>query len=241
MDALSVENLSTSYGKTVVLHGASLRIPEGQIMGLVGINGAGKTTLVKSILGLCKVDTGEIRVFGQPHGVDGARSRLSYLPEKFAPPPYCTCHDFLQLSHRLYGVDYDPRAVAAVWERLDLGSEVLRKPVKQLSKGMTQKLGLAACFLSAKPFLILDEPMTGLDPIARHHVKQMLLDAKQRGTTVLMSSHALADVEALCEGMTVIHSGRVLFHDSVTVFVQKFPQADLDDAFMTLVATTSQL
>ncbi len=235
MDALSVDNLTTSYGKRAVLHGVSLRIAAGQFVGLVGVNGAGKTTLVKSILGLCRIDDGTIHLFGQSSGDESARSRVSYLPERFAPPSYCTCRDFLRLSHRLYDVKYDAATVANILERLDLDPVVLDKPVKQLSKGMTQKLGLAACFLSRKPFLILDEPMSGLDPIARHHVKQMLLDAKQRGTTVLMSSHALADVEVLCNSMTVIHQGQVVFDDTVQAFRESFPDGDLDDSFMKLV------
>lgn len=235
MDALSVDNLTTSYGKRAVLHGVALRIAAGQFVGLVGVNGAGKTTLVKSILGLCRMDDGVIQLFGQSSRDESARSRVSYLPERFAPPSYCTCRDFLRLSHRLYGTEYDADAVANIFARLDLDRAVLNKPVKQLSKGMTQKLGLAACFLSRKPFLILDEPMSGLDPIARHHVKQMLLDAKQGGTTVLMSSHALADVDALCDSMTVIHQGKVVFDDAVAAFRQSFPGSDLDDSFMKLV------
>lgn len=238
MDALSVNALSASYDKRhSVLTDVSVSVSAGTFLGLVGINGAGKTTLIKSILGLCNGVTGDVRLFNIPSTHAEARNHVSYLPEKFSPPPYCTCADFLKLSQRLYNQPYVESEVENMTQRLNLKSGVLSTSVRKLSKGMTQKIGLAATFLSNKRFLILDEPMSGLDPVARHHVKQLLREKKDGGTTILMSSHALADVDALSDRMLVIHNGRVAFNDSMSAFREQFRQSDLDAAFMSLVGT----
>ena len=209
--ALKFEKVVKRYGKQEVLSDVSLQLEEGEYLGLVGVNGAGKTTLIKCLLDFVAVTKGNIGIFGLPHTETNARRRLAFLPEKFMPPYYLTGQDFLEYMLRLHNVPYAEKQVMAILEILDLDPSALRKPVRQFSKGMSQKLGLAACLLSGKELLILDEPMSGLDPMARARLKRYLIGLKGKGTSLFFSTHLLADVEALCDRIIILHGGRVCF------------------------------
>jgi ABC-2 type transport system ATP-binding protein len=233
--ALRFDRVSKRFGKAVALSELSLDVPPGQTFGLAGMNGAGKTTLIKCLLDFCDVDGGHIEVFGVPHRVTAARARLVFLPERFVPPYYLTGRDFLRYMLKLQDVPFDPREAQDMLGELDLDVSALTKPVRAFSKGMTQKLGLAACFLSRKDLYILDEPTSGLDPKARALLKAQLRRLRDQGRTVFLTSHSLADVEEICDRMAVVHRGELRFAGMPHELREKHGCRTLEQAFLACI------
>ncbi len=233
--AISFRGLSKNYADTPVLHALELDVPAGGTFGLVGINGAGKTTLIKCLLDLCEFDAGDILIFGLPSQDTHARARLAFLPERFVPPYYLTGEDFLRYMMKLYSCGYEPAHVRRMLAELDLAESALRKPVRTFSKGMTQKLGLAACLLSDRELLVLDEPTSGLDPKARALLKDLLQAAHAAGRTVFFTSHALADVDELCHQMAVLHEGQLRFAGTPSALRTRFDAATLEQAYLACI------
>ena len=227
-----VSALAKHYGSLAALAGVSLEIGAGESFGLVGANGAGKTSLIKCLLDLCAYDAGSIELFGIPSRLPQARSRLAYVPERFTPPHYLSCGEFLRLMLRLAGAPYEPARAAGLLEELELDPLVLERPVRQLSKGMTQKLGLAWCFLLPRDLYVLDEPMSGLDPAARVAVKSVLRRLGAEGRTLLFTSHVLTDVEELCSSIAVLEKGQLRFRGSPAALRARYGEAGLEQAFM---------
>ena len=209
--ALDIQQLAKHYGKLRVLQPLDLTIQRGECFGLVGMNGAGKTTLIKCLLDFCDIDGGAIRILGTPHTETRARRPLAFLPENFLPPHSLTGRDFVQYMLALRELPYSEDAARALCVALDLDTQALDRQARSYSKGMTQKLGLAACFLSQAQLFVLDEPMSGLDPKARALLKRKLAELKQAGKTVFFSSHVLADVEEICDRMAILHEGKLAF------------------------------
>ena len=183
----------------------------GELFALVGGNGAGKTTLIKCLLDFCESDAGGIEIFGVSHRLTASRRELAFLPERFNPPHYLTGRDFLRYMGELHRGAYDEERTRRTFERLDLAVSALGRPARTYSKGMTQKLGLAACLLSGKALYVLDEPTSGLDPKARALLKRELHALRAAGRTVFFTSHALADVQEICDRMAVLHGGTLRF------------------------------
>jgi ABC-2 type transport system ATP-binding protein len=233
--ALRFDQVVKNFGTAVALHNFSLEVAAGQTFGLVGMNGAGKTTLIKCLLDFAEADDGRIEVFGVPHRETRARRRLSFLPERFNPPYYLRGRDFLTYMLRLQDLDYEAREVERMFQALDLDPSALGKPVRAFSKGMTQKLGLAACLLSHKDLYVLDEPTSGLDPKARALLKALLKDIRSQGRTVFFTSHALADVEELCDSMAVIHRGELRFTGTPAELRSRHHSASLEEAFLACI------
>jgi ABC-2 type transport system ATP-binding protein len=227
-----ITRLEKRYGERAVLAGVDLELVAGEALGLVGLNGAGKTTLIKCLLDLCGHDAGGIELFGRPGGEPRARHRLGYVPERFMPPHYLRCSEFLDLMLSLAGSRYERgRALAALAE-LELDAAVLEQPVRQLSKGMTQKLGLAACFLLQRDLYVLDEPMSGLDPASRVAVKSVLRRLKGEGRALLITSHVLTDVEELCSSVAVLDRGRIKFRGAPAELCSRYSEPQLEQAFL---------
>jgi ABC-2 type transport system ATP-binding protein len=233
--AININKLSKSYGRQSILSVIDLDVLPGEFLGLVGVNGAGKTTLIKCLLDFSQVDSGSITIFGKKHSLTAAREKLVFLPEKFTPPYYLTGTDFLVYMHELHGLDYDAAAVEEILTVLDLESSYINKPVGQLSKGMSQKIGLAACLLSNKELLVLDEPMSGLDPKARAYLKQYLLTLKDKGKTLFFSTHMLADVETLCDKVAILHEGKIQFAGSPNDCCIAYDTDDFEQAYLRCV------
>ncbi len=234
--ALNITALSKHYGSQKILSNINLDIAAGEFFGLVGINGAGKTTLIKCLLDFTEVDSGSISIFGQPHSQNQSRKNLSFLPEKFVPPYYLSAKDFLVYMHELHGSHYDQQEVDDLLRMLDLDPVFIDKSVGQLSKGMSQKIGLAACLLSGKDMLLLDEPMSGLDPRARAYLKKYLLARKEEGKTLFFSTHMLNDVEALCDKVAILHGGEIRFVGSPAQCCRDYNTNDFEQAYLACVS-----
>ena len=235
--AINIDSLSKSYGKQDVLSNLSLDVEQGEFLGLIGINGAGKTTLIKCLLDFTQHDNGTIKLFGIESTQTEARSKLAFLPEKFIPPYYLSGRDFLVYMHELHGVTYDHKSAEDMLRMLDFNPDYIDKSVAQLSKGMSQKIGLAACLLSNKQLLLLDEPMSGLDPRARAYLKRYLLEKKQQGLTLFFSTHMLADVEALCDKVAILHQGKLSFVGSPATCCEKYRADNFEDAYLACVSS----
>ena len=234
--ALRFEGVCKCYAGAGALSGFTLTVNAGECCGLVGANGAGKTTLIKCMLDFCEADAGAIEIFGMPHHQVQSRARLAYLPESFNPPYYLTGGDFLQYMAQMHRVAYEASVAEALLNELELDPAALAKPVRAYSKGMSQKLGLAACVLSRRDLYVLDEPTSGLDPRARILLKRKLTALRDDGKTIFFTSHTLADVEEMCERVAVIDSGRLLFAGTPAELIRSHNADTMEQAFMALVA-----
>lgn len=234
--ALRFTGVAKNYAGVAALADFSLEVRRGECFGLVGVNGAGKTTLVKCLLDFCALGAGAIEIFGVPHRETAARARLAFLPERFTPPHFLTGRDFLRCMLELYRVPYDGERVARAFAALDLEPAALERPARAYSKGMTQKLGLAACLLSGKELYVLDEPTGGLDPKARALFKRELRGLRQAGATVFLTSHLLPDVAELCDRMAVLHAGRLRFAGSPEELLSAAGTRDLEQAFLECIS-----
>jgi len=235
--ALRFTEVAKAYAGLAALSGFSLEVRRGEFFALVGVNGAGKTTLIKCLLDFCDIDGGTIDIFSIPHRATAARSRLAFLPERFTPPYYLTGRDFLQYLLGLHRTPYDEARARRMFEALDLEPSALNRPARTYSKGMTQKLGLAACLLSGKDLYVLDEPTGGLDPKARALVKSELRALRAAGHTVFFTSHALPDVAEMCDRMAVLHNGRLRFAGTPQEFTGQYRTPGLEDAFLSCIAS----
>ena len=231
-EAIRIAALQKRYGHLHALAQVDLDVAPGEAFGLVGANGAGKTTLIKCLLDLAARDGGEVRIFGVEAREPAARARLAFLPEHFSPPHYLRSREFLATMCELAGGRYDEPLALRMFEQLELERDVLAQPVRTLSKGMTQKLGLAACFLAPKDLYVLDEPMSGLDPAARVAVKSVLRRLRGEGRTLFFTSHVLADVEELCSAIAVLDRGRVRFRGEPAALCRRYGETRLETAFM---------
>lgn len=229
---LSVQNVSKSYGNHQVLDSISFDLEAGEIFGLVGLNGAGKTTLIKILLDLAAADAGKAMLFGQDSTTVKARERLSYLPEKFSPSRYLKGSEHLQLALSYYSKKLDSEKARAMAKNLDLDPDVLSRKVGSYSKGMGQKLGLIGAFMVDQPFMILDEPMSGLDPRARICLKEVMLEAKREGKTLFFSSHILSDIDEICDRIGVIHNSKLVYLGTAKAFKPTFGEESLERAFL---------
>jgi len=223
------------YGRQAVLAGVDLSVAEGEYFGLVGVNGAGKTTLIKCLLDFTRADRGSIEIYSTNSTMDRARERLTYLPERFMAPYYLTGREFLEYMARLYKTPFDRDKFHETAKLLDLELAAMDQEARKFSKGMSQKLGLAACLMSGRDLMVMDEPMSGLDPRARVFLKRHLLELKQLGKTLFFSTHLLTDVEALCDKVAILHEGRVRFVGSPAECCRDYDTSDFEQAYLQCV------
>ncbi len=233
---LTVNAIHKSYAKREVLTSIDFSLNKGEIFGLIGLNGAGKTTLIKIMLDLASANAGTIQIFGEPSTHIKARENLSYLPEKFQPSRYLKGMEYLDLVLSYYGKKCDPALAKEYAARLDLNPLVLDARVGSYSKGMGQKLGLLGAFMADVSLLVLDEPMSGLDPSARIKLKNMLQDQKKAGKTVFFSSHILSDIDEICDRIGVIHDGKLFFIGTPSDFKKRHGSEMLEKAFLNSIA-----
>jgi len=217
LSILRLESVVKTYRDPMTLRpftavdGVSLILERGEIFGLLGPNGAGKTSTIKMILGLTRPTRGVIRIEGRDPWDPDARRKLGYLPENPCFYDHLSAMEYLELVGSLFGIRAEARRARAeaLLQRLGLSAHA-RKPLRKFSKGMTQRVGIAQALLNEPNFLVLDEPMSGLDPIGRADVKHILREERGRGATILMTSHVLAETETLCDRVAILDHGRPL-------------------------------
>jgi ABC-2 type transport system ATP-binding protein len=230
--AIEITELTKSFARRPVLEAVSLRVTVGESVALMGLNGAGKTTLLRCVLDFQRPDSGMASIGGLPSRTAGARGQLSYLPERFQAPDFLTGLEFLQLSATLHRCAWVPDQARARCEALALDWSTLGQPVRRLSKGSSQKLGLVACLLSHKRVYILDEPLSGLDVQARVLALDQLLRLREEGCTLLFTCHEPADVDLLCHRVALLHQGQLHFCDSPRVLRERFPGTTLEQSVL---------
>jgi len=220
--ALEFRSVTKTYGPRIAVEAVSFSVERGEIFGLLGPNGAGKTTLLRLAMDLLRPDSGEILLFGKPPR-PALRERVGYLPEERGLYPRQRVGEILCFLGELKGL---PRALAArraedALDRLGL-TEVLRRRLRELSKGMQQKVQIAAVLLSEPDLVLLDEPFEGLDPVNRLLVTGLLKESAARGAAVLLSSHRMDQVEALCRRVFLIDRGREVLAGEVRAVRERF-------------------
>ena len=218
LKAIAIEELTKTYASTrlgrppfVALSGLSLTVERGEIYGFLGPNGAGKTTTLKILLGLVRATSGTAMLLGKPAGDVETRRRVGFLPESPYFYDYLTAEEFLGFYGQLAGLGRADIA-SRITSLLDLVGlvEARTRQLRKFSKGMLQRIGLAQALIHDPEVVILDEPMTGLDPIGRKQVRDLILSLRDRGKTVFFSTHILPDVEMICDRVGVVMKGRLL-------------------------------
>jgi ABC-2 type transport system ATP-binding protein len=232
---LEIRDVGIAYNGVQVIEGVSLDIHAGETFGLIGLNGTGKTSLIKTILSLRPQDTGSISIFGYSPANKAARARLAFLPERFEPAWFLTGIEFIKFSLQLYGRPFNAKDVIANAEKLALDPRALKRRVQTYSKGMRQKLGLIGTIMTGCDLLILDEPMSGLDPFARTLVKDMIMECRRAGRTVFLSSHILADMDEICDRIAIVHEGTLRFIGTPAAFRQLAGSENLERAFLQFI------
>jgi len=214
---LRCENLSKEYSGTLLrrphlaLDNLNLEIRRGEVVGYIGPNGAGKTTTIKILMGLHRPTSGTAEILGRPHTSVEGRARIGYLPERPYFYDYLTAEEFLHFYGSLYGMSAPARR-----EKIDallplVQMEHVRKvPLRKFSKGMLQRVGLAQALINNPDLVILDEPSSGLDPMGRMLIRDIIAELKRRGVTILFSSHILSDVENICDRVAILVGGKLV-------------------------------
>lgn len=212
---IDVKSLVVEYGrasrKTRAVDGISFEVRRGECVGFIGANGAGKSTTIKTLMGFLFPASGTVRMFGEDCGSVESRRRIGYLPEVALYYPFMKARELLQLYGGLQGLSR-AELRGRIPELLDLvglsgKADIL---LKNFSKGMQQRLGIAQAIISGPEALIFDELSSGLDPVGRHDLRKVLLDLKNSGRTIFFSSHELTEVETLCDRVIMIHQGRIV-------------------------------
>lgn len=221
MNAIEINNLSKTFiGKKFLrveaLKNLSLTIESGEIFGFLGPNGAGKSTTIKTIMGLIRPSSGVAMVMGQLSGSPLSRQNVGYLPENPSFYDFLSASEYLDFVGHAFDMSKDllERRKREVLDLLEL-SEASQRPMRTFSKGMVQRLGLAQVLLHNPDVYILDEPMSGLDPLGRALVKKIILDLKKKGKCVFFSTHITADVESVCDRVGIILKGELKRVDRV--------------------------
>lgn len=213
---VSCQNLSKVFkdfwlrDRARAVDGVDFVVKEREVFGLLGPNGSGKSTTIKLILGLLKPTGGRVGVFGKPPTDVATKKRIGYLPEESYLYPFLNARETLEYYAKLFGIDPKTREkrIDELLEMVGLAHAQFR-PVREYSKGMQRRIGIAQALINDPDLLILDEPTTGLDPIGTRQVKDLILDLGRRGKSIILSSHLLADVEDVVDRMVILYGGKI--------------------------------
>ena len=234
---VAFENVVFSYDQAEVLHGITFRLAKGEVVGLLGPNGAGKSTTIKLIAGILAPGSGTISVAGLPlpeRAVD-VKQRIGYVPESAVLFDSLTGQEFLELSGRLHDVEEDTlqARIRSILETFGLTTDRVSR-LDTYSKGMRQKILLAAALLHDPELILLDEPLSGLDVNAAILVKDLIAALAASGTTILYSSHVLDVVEKVCDRVLIVHKGSLIADGTLESLKETTNRSTLEDAFREL-------
>lgn len=238
--AIELKNICRSFKshfwqrKKEVLKDVSLEIYKGEIFGFLGPNGAGKTTTIKIITGLIRPDSGSVKIFGHSANTLEVKKRIGFLPESPYFYQHLTGYEFLKISARLSNQKNCKSSILELLEKVGL-KHAVRLQLRKYSRGMLQRIGIAQTLVAEPELLILDEPLTGLDPIGRKEIKDIILEQKAKGNTVFFSSHILPDAEAVCDRIGIIIDGQIKKVGELNKLLKKWLKADeitLEDWFV---------
>ena len=196
----------------------TLTVYQGETFGLLGPNGAGKTTLLKTLLGIVRPTTGRAWLLGNPIGNTRVKRRIGYLPENAYFYDYLTGWEFLQFTASLFEIpsDIQQQRIPLLLDLVGLSQSAARKKqLRQYSKGMLQRIGLAQALINDPEMVFLDEPMSGLDPMGRYQIREIILSLKAQGKTIFFNSHVLSDVEKICDRVAILADGELICHGSL--------------------------
>jgi ABC-2 type transport system ATP-binding protein len=236
---IEVEGLQKLYGDFPAVQGLSFRVGAGEVLGLVGPNGAGKTTTIRSLAGIIIPSAGRIRIAGRDLAEDpvGAKAQLAFIPDEPHLFEYLTVEEHLQFIGRLYGVTDAGARIPGLLAELDLTEKRSALP-GELSRGMKQKLAIACGLLHEPKALLLDEPLTGLDPVGIRRMKATIMRRAAAGSAVILSSHLLHLVEEICTRLLVLQHGRVVAFGTMAEIIASRPGLQtrtLEDVFLALI------
>jgi ABC-2 type transport system ATP-binding protein len=238
MDQIEFIEVSKTYKKNFTRQKAldrlSLSVAAGEVFGFLGPNGAGKSTAIKILMNFIRADSGQVKIKNVPIDRPQVRRHLGFLPENPCFYDHLTAEELLKFIGTTSGMDRQ-----AIAQRTDILlaelklAHVKKQPIRVYSKGMTQRIGLAMAMLHEPDILILDEPMSGLDPLGRRLVADLIQAIRRSGKTIFFSSHILSDIERLCDRVGILHQGRLLYCGQLEGFIED--QENLEAAFVDLI------
>ncbi|QQS59193.1 ABC transporter ATP-binding protein [Candidatus Peregrinibacteria bacterium] len=216
-----LQNVTKNFGTKTAVKNLSLHVLKGEVFGFLGPNGAGKTTTMKMILGLLCPTKGTISLFGKSAGTIAAKQKIGFLPEFSHFYPHLTGEEFLHFVGEIFGLSPEERSQRAkrLLKLVHLPTEASHRAIGTYSKGMQQRIGMAQALMNDPEIIFLDEPMSGLDPIGRRELKDIIISLKKGGKTIFFNSHILADAEALCDRVGIIHQGNLLLDKPVSELI----------------------
>ena len=215
-ESVKIERVSRRFGDVTAVEDLTLTLGNGEIMGFLGANGAGKTTTIKMLLGLVRPTSGTVEVMGGDPSDAKVRAKIGYMPEVATYYPYLNARELLAFYGGLCGLDGKMirQRTDELLETVGL-AEAAKRPLKTYSKGMLQRAGIAQALLHDPDLLVLDEPFTGLDPLARIHFRELMRRLRNDGKSIFFSSHELGETELLCDKVAIMKAGRAVYQGPV--------------------------
>lgn len=211
MSVIEVNHLTKDYGSGRGVFDVSFRVEEGEVFGFLGPNGAGKSTTIRHLMGFSKPSSGDTKILGLDSFKDYSKilSNVGYIPGEIALPAGLTGYEFISMMQDMYGI-HNKEMLDKMIKLFDLTDNVLKGDTKHMSLGVKRKLAIVTAFMSDPKVLILDEPTSGLDPVMQQNFINFILEEKQRGKTILLSSHIFSEVDATCDRIAIIKDGKIV-------------------------------
>ena len=220
-----IQNLFKKIGNTTILQEINLEVEQGETFGFLGPNGAGKTTLVKILLDLMSPSSGSKKL-------SVSKEKIGYLPEYPYFYEYLTGRELLEFTGKIFNLNKNQidNQISVLGEKLNLSNENLQRRVNEYSKGMKQRLGVMQALINDPELIFLDEPFSGLDPLGRKIIRDLIFNMKKNGKTIFFNSHVLSDIEQICDRIAIIHQGQILAVEKVNDVLKKYK--NLEEFFM---------